>query len=160
MTPKEAEILLADHLMERRSRAGSVLSDEQAQEVERLLSPEGTLIHGTELFEHVTTSTRRFQGPSIATNGSLNSSNSSTLVTSDVTCISSEFIAFKLPDRRVEDSTDDLLDNRVEDSTDDQLETGTDKVRQVKGKFSDTSIGSTLVQENVSSWLETTGNKY
>ena len=71
-----------------------------------------------------------------------------------------EFIAFKLPDRRVEDSTDDLLDNRVEDSTDDQLETGTDKVRQVKGKFSDTSIGSTLVQENVSSWLETTGNKY
>lgn len=40
MTPTEAEVMLADRLMERRSRAGSVLSDEQAQEVERLLSPE------------------------------------------------------------------------------------------------------------------------
>ena len=40
MTPTEAEVMLADKLMERRSRAGSVLSDEQAQEVERLLSPE------------------------------------------------------------------------------------------------------------------------
>ena len=40
MTPVECEVLLADSLMERRSRAGSVLSDEQAQEVERLLSPE------------------------------------------------------------------------------------------------------------------------
>jgi len=40
MTPTEAEVLLADKLMERRSRAGSVLSDEQAEEVERLLSPE------------------------------------------------------------------------------------------------------------------------
>jgi len=40
MTPIEAEVLLADKLMERRSRAGSVLSDEQAEEVERLLSPE------------------------------------------------------------------------------------------------------------------------
>ena len=39
MTPTEAEVLLADRLMERRSRAGSVLSDEQAEEVERLLSP-------------------------------------------------------------------------------------------------------------------------
>ena len=43
MTPVEAEVLLADKLMERRSRAGSVLSDEQAQEVERLLSPESEL---------------------------------------------------------------------------------------------------------------------
>ena len=34
--------MLADKLMERRSRAGSVLSDEQAQEVERLLSPENS----------------------------------------------------------------------------------------------------------------------
>ena len=33
MTPVEAENLLADRLMERRSRAGSVLSDEQAEEV-------------------------------------------------------------------------------------------------------------------------------
>ena len=33
MTPGEAENLLADRLMERRSRAGSVLSDEQAEEV-------------------------------------------------------------------------------------------------------------------------------
>ena len=33
MTPTEAENLLADRLMERRSRAGSVLSDEQAEEV-------------------------------------------------------------------------------------------------------------------------------
>ena len=40
MTPTEADNLLADRLMERRSRAGSVLSDEQAEEVERLLSPE------------------------------------------------------------------------------------------------------------------------
>ena len=40
MTAVECEVLLADKLMERRSRAGSVLSDEQAQEVERLLSPE------------------------------------------------------------------------------------------------------------------------
>ena len=39
MTPTEADLLLADRLLERRSRAGSVLSDEQAQEVERLLSP-------------------------------------------------------------------------------------------------------------------------
>ena len=43
MTPTEAELMLADKLMERRSRAGSVLSDEQAQEVERLLSPETDL---------------------------------------------------------------------------------------------------------------------
>ena len=43
MTPTEAEVMLADKLMERRSRAGSVLSDEQAQEVERLLSPETDL---------------------------------------------------------------------------------------------------------------------
>ena len=42
MTPTEAEVMLADKLMERRSRAGSVLSDEQAQEVERLLSPENS----------------------------------------------------------------------------------------------------------------------
>merc|ERR1719264_771703 len=41
MTPVEADNLLADRLMERRSRAGSVLSDEQAEEVERLLSPAG-----------------------------------------------------------------------------------------------------------------------
>jgi len=40
MTPTEADILLTDRLLERRSRAGSVLSDEQAQEVERLLNPE------------------------------------------------------------------------------------------------------------------------
>ena len=39
MTTSEADLLLADRLMERRSRAGSVLSDEQAEEVERLLSP-------------------------------------------------------------------------------------------------------------------------
>lgn len=44
MTPTEAEVLLADKLMERRSRAGSVLSDEQAEEVERLLSPEQEMI--------------------------------------------------------------------------------------------------------------------
>lgn len=42
MTPTEADHLLADRLMERRSRAGSVLSDQQAQEVERLLSPPET----------------------------------------------------------------------------------------------------------------------
>ena len=42
MTPTEAEVMLAEKLMERRSRAGSVLSDEQAQEVERLLSPENS----------------------------------------------------------------------------------------------------------------------
>ncbi len=40
MTPTEADHLLADRLMERRSRAGSVLSDQQAQEVVRLLSPQ------------------------------------------------------------------------------------------------------------------------
>jgi hypothetical protein len=31
MTPTEADVLLAERLLERRSRAGSVLSDEQAQ---------------------------------------------------------------------------------------------------------------------------------
>ena len=44
MTAGECEVLLADKLMERRSRAGSVLSDEQAQEVERLLSPEAETV--------------------------------------------------------------------------------------------------------------------
>jgi hypothetical protein len=31
MTPSEADVLLAERLLERRSRAGSVLSDQQAQ---------------------------------------------------------------------------------------------------------------------------------
>ena len=147
MTPREADILLADHLMERRSRAGSVLSDEQAQEVERLLSPEGNLISRFDKFESVSTSTRRFQSPNVNFND-LSSSNITSKMESDFTYIASEDLPLEMPNRKNNNSKDEVS------------KPGNDEIDKVKELFSDVSFGSTLVRENVSSWLENTGKSY
>lgn len=164
MTPTEADVLLADRLLERRSRTGSVLSDEQAAEVERLLSPDRILANQPDVgSSQVTASksviisasnssvTRKQSAEVMVTVRTESSGAVRSSVERSVNHVVTEEAGFKVPQppRRTSSKDDFGLEAEPREVT--------AETREVSTVAEANSLGSTVLGESITSWFDSTG---